>query len=705
MKKLCQIPGIAVLILVIIAPVMLMAQLRPNIYFEPSACEATLAPNDSAVVHTVLHNNSPYAVEFSFPGYTSKGQGGPDDFGYSWIDSEQDGGPNWEWTDISETGDLVEGLFDDLMVGPFTLPFTFPYYGQEKNHYWISPNGVISFDEQMIPFVNGEIPTNSNYVDFIAWFWDDLKMDSTLSRVYVQNYDSKTVVQFTKMVHYPGTESFITGQVIMMMNGTILIKYRLVSADFNKTSATVGLQSWDPSMGLQVVYNAEYVHSELAVRFDLNRNFITSVSPASLTLQPNTQETIWITYNSTGFAVGSYEQDLKCLTSHPELPFLMHHNVMHVQEAQNAGFKGYVTDAVTGYAINDVLVQAGDHQTYTNNNGFYELPLAAGSYNVHFTHEGYQQRWVEDTTAGPGWTILSVTLEPSEPPTYFLVGRVFAGDNYLESGFAYGYKMIEEEVVDVYADMVGEEGWYEFTGLAPAGYIVKAEPSINSQFYGDYLPTYYGDVIHWEDATLINLTGNTDGAQIHLVPDVSAPQGPGHISGTVTNSSRTSDVPVILRTLEPSSVTMTMTAADGTFSFDNLASGTYEIFAEIPGKSTTPMVVELTESSPSAENIDMLITTSEIIFLGIDESAVFENIPYIYPNPVQDQINIVLNLKKETNIKVDITDLSGRIISSENYNLSGMKNVQLDASGLSHGMYLVKIIGGDEVLTSRIIKN
>ncbi|HPI86230.1 MAG TPA: hypothetical protein PLR01_07640, partial [Bacteroidales bacterium] len=318
---------------------------KPGIYFEPSSLAETLAPDDSVVVHSVLHNGSAQTVEFSFPGYVTRDLGGPDDFGYSWIDSEEPGGPDWSWTDISEVGILVEGLGDDEMAGPFEMGFNFSFYGQTKNHFWISPNGVISFNEQFIPYANEPIPTNDNYNDFIAWFWDDLKIDSAITRVYYKNYEEKTVVQFTKMVHYPGTESFITGQVIMMVNGSILLKYRLVSEDFETTGATAGIQSWNSQQGLQVVYNAEYVHSELAVRFDLNRNFITSVNPSTLTLPPGTQETIWITYSSTGFEVGSYEQDLKCITSHPELPHLILHNVMHVNVPVNSGFKGYVTDA------------------------------------------------------------------------------------------------------------------------------------------------------------------------------------------------------------------------------------------------------------------------------------------------------------------------------------------------------------------------
>jgi hypothetical protein len=373
---------------------------------------------------------------------------------------------------------------------------------------------------------------------------------------------------------------------------------------------------------------------------------------------------------------------------------------MHVTNPNHAGFKGYVTNAATGLPINDVKVIAGEQYVYTNGDGHYELPLEAGSYNVKFQREGYQTKIVEDTTAVAGYSILDVELEGY----YFIAGRVFAGEDPIESGFAYGYKMIEETVVDIYAEMVGELGWYEFSGLTSAHYIIKAEPSPNSIYYGDFLPTYYGDVIHWEDATVIDLVQGTDDAHIHLVAVVSSPQGPGSISGTIENSNRSADIPVILRTTDQGTVVMTRSSTDGSFSFSDLAYGTYEVFAEIPGKSIVPQTIILDEIHPSAEGIDMLILESEIIFLGIAESEVFETIPFLFPNPANYVINLNLNLKKPALVNIEVTDPAGRVIYRESHDVAGQKNIFINVESFLKGIYLLRCEALGEVILKKFIK-
>lgn len=673
-------------------------------FFDPSVLEETLDPNDTAVLYTLLHNYSETdTLEFNFPQYSGDDQGGPDGFGYTWIDSDEPEGPDYAWTEISETGTLVEGLGDDIVVGPFNIGFTFPFYGQSKSHFWIQSNGCISFNDDLVSFANYPIPTNNSNLDFIAWFWDDLTIDTGFTSVYYKTIEDMTVIQFNKMTHYPGTEEWITAQVVLKHNGTIFIRYKQIRENFPVDNGTVGLQSGEGDLGLQVVYNEPYLHSEMAIRFDLNRYFIISVQPAIGYLPPSSQEHIWITYSSTGFEPGSYEQELKCLFNRPDHSYEFVHNVMHVTNPNQAGFKGYVTRADNGEPINDVKVIAGEQYVYTNGDGYYELPLEHGNYNVKFLRSGFQTLIVEDTIAMPGYSILDVELEGF----YFIAGRVFAGEPHIETGFAYGYKMIEGTVVDVFAEMVGELGWYEFSGLGTAQYIVKAEPSPNSMYYGDFLPTYYGDVLHWENATVIPLPESTESAHIHLVAATTAPLGPGSISGTISNEagrSRAANIPVILRSTEPEANYMTYSSSNGSYLFSGLALGSYTIFAEIPGKTITPKPITLDESHNSVSGIDMIIMEDQIIFAETGIADIFVTSPIIYPNPLKDQVNIFIDPVQPVTLLISVTDITGRTLIKEEHQVTGTETIILDASELARGIYGLNIEGMNVSISGKIVK-
>jgi hypothetical protein len=55
-------------------------------------------------------------------------QGGPDAFGYGWIDSDEPGGPVYNWVEINSIGSLVGVTSDDQVVS-IALPFGFTFYG------------------------------------------------------------------------------------------------------------------------------------------------------------------------------------------------------------------------------------------------------------------------------------------------------------------------------------------------------------------------------------------------------------------------------------------------------------------------------------------------------------------------------------------------------------------------------------------------
>lgn len=73
----------------------------------------------------------------------AQGMGGPDAYGYAWIDSTAVGGPTFTGHDISGTGmQIVVG--DDAASGPVTLGQAFILYGQSVAQLKMAANGYIT---------------------------------------------------------------------------------------------------------------------------------------------------------------------------------------------------------------------------------------------------------------------------------------------------------------------------------------------------------------------------------------------------------------------------------------------------------------------------------------------------------------------------------------------------------------------------------
>lgn len=119
------------------------------------------------------------------------GQGGPDAYGYYWIDNDSAGGPDYVWIDItSKPGAVqVQGLGDDSVLGPFPIDFDFNYYWYVVDSFYIGSNGHLSFSDDTFfayPFSNlPEAGRPNNMVCPLAgdldfsrgdpecWYWSD----------------------------------------------------------------------------------------------------------------------------------------------------------------------------------------------------------------------------------------------------------------------------------------------------------------------------------------------------------------------------------------------------------------------------------------------------------------------------------------------------------------------------------------------------
>ncbi|NOR46083.1 MAG: hypothetical protein GQ534_10910 [Candidatus Delongbacteria bacterium] len=209
-------------------------------------------------------------IFFVFPLFSqiseSKGSGGPDSYGYSWIDSDEVGGPTFDWYDISGIGTPLT-LADNEISSSVSLGFDFDFYGSTYNSIKICSNGYISFTTTSTGNVPTAIPDVTEPNNIIAPFWADLEPDSfsPIGKVYYY-YDSandRFVVQYQNYINAMfNAHSF---QIMLYSGGDILFQYSSINS--LPSNYTVGIENDLGTDGLQVVKDVAYLKSGLAIKF------------------------------------------------------------------------------------------------------------------------------------------------------------------------------------------------------------------------------------------------------------------------------------------------------------------------------------------------------------------------------------------------------------------------------------------------------
>lgn len=244
------------------------------------------------------------------------GSGGPDTFGYSWIDSDEPGGPTFDWVDISATGTpTFTGYSDDGNRGPFPIGFTFPFYGNDFTEFRVVSNGWVSFTSTSTDYSNDPLPASGAPENLLAVFWDDLKIDpANGSQIYYEYDGSRLIIQYDNVPRL-GSGGPYTFQVLLNPNGTIVYQY-LSMQGTRLDEATIGIQNAARDDGLTVVYNADYVHDNLAVRLGTVPDWL-SANPAQGVVPPGGSVPIMVTFDASGLFGGGYDGLLRILNNDP----------------------------------------------------------------------------------------------------------------------------------------------------------------------------------------------------------------------------------------------------------------------------------------------------------------------------------------------------------------------------------------------------
>lgn len=206
------------------------------------------------------------------------GAGGPDAYGYRWIDSDTTGGPTYNWIDISGIGTAVTGLGDDNVVGFFPIGFDFPYYWYTVNSFYVGSNGYIAFGDNTLeaaPFP--QIPNTARPNNFLAPFMSDLDFSAGSPSCYYWT----NAAQDTFIIAYHDVQFWVSGSslntfeiILTKADSAITFQYHtqqgLPSGGWSD-GLSVGIENIAGNIGLQYNHDQQppvnAIHSDLAVYF------------------------------------------------------------------------------------------------------------------------------------------------------------------------------------------------------------------------------------------------------------------------------------------------------------------------------------------------------------------------------------------------------------------------------------------------------
>jgi bacillopeptidase F len=227
--------------------------------------------------------------------------GGPDEFGYLWLDSNEPNGPTFSWVDISGFGQEIT-MTDDQNSGPFNLGFEMPFYDALHSSIRVCSNGWISFSSTSQSYNNANIPNTGVPNELIAGFWEDLDPSSGGTIYFYTNNSDSAIVSWVAVPNYNSSGDY-TFEIILFGNGNIAVQYETMGGALN--SCSIGIENLTGTVGLQVVFNQDYVSDGLALLFKCPQDWL-QVSPNSDRVMPGGSSQATVTFNAADLDVGQY---------------------------------------------------------------------------------------------------------------------------------------------------------------------------------------------------------------------------------------------------------------------------------------------------------------------------------------------------------------------------------------------------------------
>ncbi|CAN5221535.1 hypothetical protein BH09BAC5_BH09BAC5_27340 [soil metagenome] len=223
---------------------------------------------------------------FLFSGLLAQANaGGPDGFGYTWKDSNEPGGPAYQWYDITTSGTQILGMGDDNFIGPIQIGFQFSYYWYTESKVWVGSNGYVEFGPGNLAANFPTIPQPSGVNNYIAGFMADLTFlgNGNVGQCFYKATADSFCVEFLNVPFWdqnaPGYNGSNTFEIILnKSDSTITVNFQNISGT-SISNYSSGIENSIGTMGLQPLTYQPQPNYTLKYYYPLN---VLSVTDASV---------------------------------------------------------------------------------------------------------------------------------------------------------------------------------------------------------------------------------------------------------------------------------------------------------------------------------------------------------------------------------------------------------------------------------------
>jgi hypothetical protein len=580
--------------------------------------------------------------------------GGPDLYGYIWKDSNEPGGPTFNWINIVNKPNvvLVSGLSDDNNTGPFPIGFNFQYYWYGVSQYWIGSNGYIAFNNAQISSPFPTIPLSAQPNNFIAPFASDLNFDGVTNPgncYYWQNAANDTLIVSYENVPFwsptPGSGA-IQGEnsfqiILSNVDSSITFQYNLQSGISGSATQflSIGIENNSGNIGLQHSFG-QYPLANTAVKF---------YYPTNSTYQVVDAAVMWNNNEETGAKF--------LLNNGPSFPLTTQIKNTGNQNLSNFNVLSQVLNSssavITSSTTSASVPSPGDEQFITQSSSF--SPTANGTYSF-----STQTQLSNDATPSNNNKTMELVVVDT---LSVLVNLQYCDDTNEGVGLSW---QGGNGGVGVYF----EPPFTPFV-IQRLDYFIVSNP----QAVGFTAKVNSNDGIN-----------NTPGTELLSIPVQSGSIVTNNWNQVLLGQPLTvSDTGVFVSwIMDGEGITM---GQDETLPLSNQ---TYEVlgagWAINRYRENEDVMIRMVVSTP----------TGALTSLKANQQ---ESLGSIYPNPFSNQINI--SLSEEAN-SIVIYNAIGQLITTIAAN--GKKNINLDATNWPKGIYFVQIAESNKLTTKKIVK-